>query len=584
MTPSFQSASIPVSAQRRSTHPATLIILSALWMATVGNLALWRALDRLPEMQGVPAILFGLGFAVAIGGLLCALMAPFIWRTTLKPVLTVLLVATAFAAHFMLVYGVVIDPTMMVNVFQTDARETADLLTLRMVITIALLTVPPLFFVWRRPQRRLPVLRQIGTLAALLVGGLALALATAAVGFKPLSSTMRNHTQLRYLVNPLNSIYAVARIAFPRHGGGPQLPPLPIDGQPGSTYAQQARPPLLLLMLGETGRAGNFGINGYARPTTPGLSARTDVLSRTDAWSCGTSTAASVPCMFSPLGRDAYESRDRDIGNMLDAFKAAGLAVLWVDNQGGCKGVCDNVPHASTTADKDPALCDNDAEGGCLDGILLEGLDERIAALAPQRREKGVVVVLHTMGSHGPAYYKRSPPADKRFLPECETSNLPSCDHEAIVNAYDNSILYTDHVLASSIRWLEQREQRYDGAMIYVADHGESLGENNIYLHGMPYAIAPDVQKHVAWIEWISPQMLARKGMTEACLKAGAGQHITHDSYFSEALGLMDIGSSGYKEALDPFAACSRREANGAAPTPAPKAPSSSANPSGVLK
>ena len=362
----------------------------------------------------------------------------------------------------------------------------------------------------------------MGTLAALLAGGLVIALAVAAAGFKPLSSLMRNHTQLRYQVNPLNSVYAVARLVAPRHGRGPKLPPLPIDASLGTTYAQQTRPPLLLLMLGETGRAGNYGINGYARPTTPELSARSDVLSRTDAWSCGTSTAASVPCMFSPLGREAFEGRDRDVGNLIDAFQTAGLAVLWVDNQGGCKGVCDGVPNASTTDEKDPALCDSSADGGCLDGILLKGLDERIAALPAERRAKGVVVVLHMMGSHGPAYFKRSPDAQKHFKPECKSASLPSCDVQAILNAYDNSVVYTDHVLADSILWLEQRKAQYDGAMIYVADHGESLGENNLYLHGMPYAIAPDLQKHVAWIEWFSPQILARKGVTESCFESGA--------------------------------------------------------------
>lgn len=546
----------PLDPVLRGVHPARIVVASAIWIALFGNLALWRAMYRLPELTGASAVLVGIGFFVAIAALVTALLAPFAWRPTLKPVITVVLLATAFAAHFMLVYGVVIDPTMIVNVLQTDVQESADLVTPRLVATVALLVIPPLVLLWRRPQRRLRLPRQVGTIAALIVGGLVLALATAAVGFKPLSSLMRNHTQLRYLVNPLNTVYAVARIAFPRHGRGPQLPPLPIDGIAGASYAAQTRSPLLLLMLGETGRAGNYGINGYARPTTPELSARKDVLTRTDAWSCGTSTAASVPCMFSPLGREAYESRDRDIGNMLDAFKAAGLAVLWVDNQGGCKGVCDNVPHASTTAEKNPALCGTGSDGECLDGILLEGLDARIAALPAERRAKGVVVVLHMMGSHGPAYFKRSPPAFKHFKPECESASLPSCAREAIVNAYDNSIVYTDHVLASSIAWLEKRKTQYDGAMVYVADHGESLGENNLYLHGMPYAIAPDLQKHVAWIEWFSPQMLARKSMKLDCLRAGAGKRITHDSYFSEALGVMDVGSSGYQAQLDPLATC----------------------------
>ena len=162
------SSAIPHS--RPGVHPAAIVLLSAAWMATLGNLALWRTLQQLPEVHGGAAVVFGAGFALAIAALLSALMAPFIWRPTLKPVVSILLLATAFASHFMLAYGVVIDPTMIVNAVQTDARETADLLSLRMLWTVLLLAALPLFLLWRRPQRRLSAARQVGTLAALLAG------------------------------------------------------------------------------------------------------------------------------------------------------------------------------------------------------------------------------------------------------------------------------------------------------------------------------------------------------------------------------------------------------------------------------
>jgi lipid A ethanolaminephosphotransferase len=231
----------------------------------------------------------------------------------------------------------------------------------------------------------------------------------------------------------------------------------------------------------------------------------------------------------------------------------AGLAVLWIDNQaGGCKGVCDRIPHVNTSGLKDPALC---AGGECRDEILLKGLDERLAALPADQRARGVVLVMHQMGSHGPAYFERTPPAYKRFLPECTSSHLPDCSRETLVNAYDNSIAYTDHVLGATIGWL-RRQEGNDTALLYVADHGESLGENNLYLHGLPYALAPDVQKHVPWITWLSPAFQHASGLTMHCLHARADARVTHDNLFHSVLGLMQVETSAYRRALDAYAGC----------------------------
>jgi lipid A ethanolaminephosphotransferase len=236
-------------------------------------------------------------------------------------------------------------------------------------------------------------------------------------------------------------------------------------------------------------------------------------------------------------------------------LQRAGLAVLWLDNQSGCKGICERVPHASTAALPDPLLC---SDGQCQDGILLKDLDARIAALPAERRARGVVLVLHQMGSHGPAYAERSPASSKRFGPECTGNDLQHCTREAIVNAYDNSIAYTDHVLASAIGWLKTQATQYDPAMVYVADHGESLGENNLYLHGLPYAMAPDVQKHVPWITWLSPGFEARRGVAMDCLRAQADAHITHDYLFHSMLALAGVQTQVYRPELDAYASCAR--------------------------
>jgi Predicted membrane-associated, metal-dependent hydrolase len=313
---------------------------------------------------------------------------------------------------------------------------------------------------------------------------------------------------------------------------------------------------MFVLVVGETARADHFGLNGYARNTTPELAAR-GVLSYRDVHSCGTNTLASVPCMFSPLGKQGYESRSDDYENLVDVLQAAGLAVLWLDNQAGCKDVCTRIPNASAFDSLSPAqksaLCDGEE---CLDDVMLKGLDARIAALPAERRAKGVVLVMHQMGSHGPAYYKRSAPEVKRYLPECKTNALAECGHAELQNVYDNSIAQTDHFLGQTIDWLKAQSSQYDPALLYVSDHGESLGEYGLFLHGVPYSFAPEAQKHVPMVTWFGAGMSERRKLSRACMEAGLDTPLTHDNLYHTVLGLMDVSNPTYKPALDALASC----------------------------
>ncbi len=550
-----QSSQYGVTQQRRFGHPIVATVLASLWLATAGNLALWRAMAQLPELQNGRGLAFAVALSLIIACTLCALLALLNWRWTLKPAITVLLLAAAAGAHYMLAYGIVIDTTMMVNVLQTDPRETRDLLGWQMLLVVFVLAVLPTVWLWRAQLRRRPRLQAVWQNAVLLLGSLVLLAALLLAVFQDFASLMRNHLQLRYLINPLNSLYALGEIAvLPMQRDSTTLLAIGQDARLGERPAGAAKPPLLVLVLGETARAGNFALNGYSRPTTPEL-ARQQVVSWRNAWSCGTSTAASLPCMFSHLGRKAFEDRSNDYYNLLDVLQQAGLAVLWLDNQAGCKGLCERVASAETRTLQQPQLC---AHGECLDEIMLDGLDARIALLEPARRARGVVVVMHQMGSHGPAYYKRSPAAFKRFQPECASNALQDCSREQVLNAYDNSIVYTDHFLHRVIEWLKQRETSSASALLYVSDHGESLGENNLYLHGLPYALAPDVQKRVPWITWLSGSFERGRGVTRGCLSARADQPVSHDNYFHSVLGLLDVRSNVYQQPLDAYAPCYR--------------------------
>ena len=550
-------------------HPAWLVVLVSVWLATACNVPLWREVAALPDHTGLRGASFGLAFAVIVAAGNVALLSLLAWGRGLKPALVLVVLMAALGTYFMLSYGIVIDASMLTNVLQTDVREAGDLLNWRLAATVLALAAPPLWWLLQRPVRPLGALRHVAHNGLLLLGAVVVLVASLLLVFQDFASTMRNHTQLRYLINPLNSVYALGHIATkPLRIDTSTMLPLGRDAQLGASYAGQTKPPLLVLVLGETARSANFGLNGYARPTTPLLSARSDLVSATNAWSCGTSTAASLPCMFSHLGRDGFEGRKTNSETLLDVLQHAGLAVLWVDNQSGCKGVCDRVAQTSTTALKDPALC---PDGECSDLIMLKVLEERIAALPAEQRARGTVVVLHQMGSHGPAYYKRSDASLKRFGPECTSNALQECDQAQVVNAYDNSIVATDHFLNATIQWLETQADKAQTAMVYVSDHGESLGEGNLYLHGLPYAIAPDVQKQVPWITWLSPAMQSRSGVATACLQKDLAQRrITHDGYFHAVLGLMDVQSTVYQAEQDIYAPCRNTRQAPMAATTAP--------------
>ena len=260
--------------------------------------------------------------------------------------------------------------------------------------------------------------------------------------------------------------------------------------------------------------------------------------------------------MFSHLGRQAFSSRSHEYENLLDVLQHAGYAVLWIDNQSGCKGQCDRIPNINTATLQIPEHCNGDE---CRDTVMLTRIDAEIAKLPAERRARGTVVVMHQMGSHGPAYFKRTSPEFKKFTPECTDTSLAQCDRAEIVNAYDNTIVLTDFFLSRVIGWLKTQEKAHTPAMLYVSDHGESLGERNIYLHGLPYRVAPPEQTTVPMITWLSPGFEQLNRVSTRCLQAQRDKHLSHDNLFHSVLGLMAVKTSVYQRDLDFFAACEGR-------------------------
>jgi lipid A ethanolaminephosphotransferase len=531
-------------------HVETLVLLAAVFMLAVGNGPYWRSALAGRDWGDSGTWIFAGAMFVGFATFYFAFIAIFANRYTVRPLLALLLVVTAAASYYMDRYAIYLDRAMLANVLATNYKEARELVGWGPVIHIVLFGVVPAGLLWlpqlkTRPWRRAIAVR-IGWIAAALV----LCVASLLLVFAEFASLMRNHRELRNLLTPGNVVASLIGNAFARsaRGNEPRIVVAP-DAKVVARAAPAQRPMLFVLVVGETARAQNFSLNGYARPTNPELAKR-NVIDFPQATSCGTSTEVSLPCMFSPFGRAHYDE-DKILSHetVLQVLARAGVNVLWRDNQSGCKGVCDGLPAEQLDHSAVDSLC---AEGQCLDEILLRGMDQVL-----RDRQGNMLVVMHQLGSHGPAYFKRYPALFKRFTPACESEDLRVCSAAEIVNAYDNSLLYTDYFLGKLIDFLDAAQATHDTAMLYVSDHGESLGEGGLYLHGMPWAIAPDVQTHVPFVMWLSPAFRRDTGVNEACLRAEAAkQPLSHDNLFHSLLGIFDVQTQAYERGLDLFAAC----------------------------
>ncbi|KAF1690285.1 phosphoethanolamine transferase [Pseudoxanthomonas koreensis] len=526
-----------------------LAVLVGLFLTTSANVALFRSVYATGALHGLAGLGTGACLFVLVWALNMLLALLLFNNWSVRAVLALLLPASAAAAYFMDHYGVYFDTDMVRNVLQTDARESSELVSMGLLGRVLLAGILPAALAWRvRLVRRKPG-RAMLLRAGAIVLALVAVLGSALVSFQSLSALMRNHREIRHLITPGNYLASLVRVAA--DDGAARNRPRTTLGA-GAHVAGKSpgqRPRLLVLVVGETVRAQNWGLNGYARQTTPQL-ARMDLVNFTDVSSCGTATEVSLPCMFSRYTREAYsKDKVRNSESVLHVLGHAGIGVSWLDNQGGCKGVCTGLDVQSFEHADDPEFCNAE---GCLDGILLKALSAKVDQLG----EGDAVIVLHQLGNHGPAYYRRHPPEFARFLPECRSSELGQCSREQVVNAYDNATLYTDDLLARAIRLLAAQVQR-DTALVYLSDHGESLGEGGLYLHGMPYAIAPEEQKKVPMVMWLSPGFSGSGGINLACLKDKAGrQAVSQDSLFHTLLGLMQVTAPEYDTSLDLLDGC----------------------------
>lgn len=530
-----------------------LVLLFSLALVLFYNVATWKALNNLVPMEGVKGVAFFISFAFFLWAAFTLLLTLVSFRPLLKPALTLVALVSAGAAYFMNSYGVVIDTVMVQNVFETNPGEAAALFSARLVGYLLVLGVLPAAIIWLTPVSYRSFFRGLLTKVLVIVGCVLVVAVSVGSFYSTYAPVFRQEDKLTHFINPTNYIYAVSKYAKGRLGIKENLVVQPIgeDAVMAHRVRADSKKSLMVFVVGETARADHFSLNGYARDTNPEL-AKLDIVNFANVSSCGTSTAVSVPCMFSKFPREDYsDKKGKTYQGLLDILQRVGVQVLWLDNNSDCKGTCLRVPHRDISKNQPGPFCDGNR---CLDEAMLQDLQAYIDGL-----KDNAIIVLHADGSHGPEYYDRYPKSMERFAPVCHTNQLGSCSTEELVNVYDNTILYTDFFLSKVVELLKQNQERFDTSMLYVSDHGESLGENGVYLHAAPYAIAPSAQTHVPMVMWFGNGALGGMGVDRGCLEAKAkADELSHDNLFHSVLGLYDVRTSLYQPDLDIFHSCRR--------------------------
>jgi lipid A ethanolaminephosphotransferase len=436
-----ENAERPIS----STYVSLLI---SIFFVLFYNHAFFSEIIDLIDYTNFRGILFIINISLVLWLCTVIIISAITLPYLVKPLFPVLLITAASVAYFMDTYGVVIHRLMIQNVVETDLTETKNLISINLILYIVALGILPSIVILKikigYDTFKRECWRKIKTIGIAFISSLALILSMS----MDYASFFRNHKNIRQMANPANFIYASVSFATTSKQAI-AVKPIENDATINSFGKAQAKPTLFILVLGETARADHFGINGYTPDTTP-LLFQQKIINFPNVTSCGTETAVSVPCMFSTLGRADYsDAKAKSQQGLLDVIAHAGISVLWRDNNSSCKGTCDRVAYEDVQHLQIPDLCN---ERECLDEVLLHLLDEKVAPVTGNK-----MIVLHQKGSHGPDYYDRYPREKEFFVPVCKTNQLHQCSGEELINAYDNTIRYTDYFLNETIEWLKKK-------------------------------------------------------------------------------------------------------------------------------
>lgn len=535
----------------RPSVPGEWLFLATSLIATLFlNGTFWDAATASPT--GSPAITGIWRIPLALL-LVAAQFVPFallVPRILIKPLMLLYIGLSVVIGFYMRRYHVYMDVTMMQNVLATNGAEAGQQINRAMIVQLTLWLVACaaiLSFFKARNDSMVEALRRRARHLGIVV---LLAAASALVMGGRLKTLIEEQPEILHLLNPTSALVnlplAYSSGALPTNE---ELVPIGTDAR---AFRVHERPRLFVLVIGETTRAASWGLSGYSRNTTPSLEQR-KATNFSDVTSCGSNTLVSVPCIFSPGGRRQYDvERIQRSENLLHVLARAGFKTSWIENSDTCVGVCRGIP----TLTLSPSTIDGCGEHACMDEKLIDALWQLLEEqpLTGTNRSDQVVV-LHMAGNHGPGYHGKYPREFALFQPECLSNDIRGCDDRSTLNSYENSILYTDHVLGKLMDSL-QAHPEYASAMLFTSDHGESLGENGIYMHGTPYPIAPKEQLKVPMVFWASPEFAEDRGLDLQCIRDQAQRPTTHDSVFHTTLNLLAVDTRIYDPYPDWSANC----------------------------
>ncbi len=525
-------------------------IAVSAWLLATANATFWAR--GATYFAGHPATLLALGsglFALHVAGFLAISV-----RYLIKPVYIFAILAAAASSWYADSLGVIIDRDMIGNAATTTVNEAKHLVTARFVLHMIIFGIlPSLALAWVRIDHR-TFGRKVAQHLLVIAPCLLLAGGVTMLKYRDFASTFREHRDLMASLNPAAPI--VAAVKYGKTfivDENVVVAPLGLDAGDAEPGSHPEKPHVLVVVVGETARAQNFSLYGYGRETNPVLKAHDNVFAFANTTSCGTSTAVSVPCMFSVYDRSEYsESKAKSTENVIDVLEHAGVHTEWWDNNTGSKGVALRTVERYFAVGDDARFC---ADGECRDDILVDKLKQELPKVTGN-----TVFVMHQIGSHGPAYYLRYAEETAPFKPDCRSADFADCTDAELRNAYDNTIAHTDKFLGEVIDALSAQSGHIVGSMLYMSDHGESLGENGLYLHGAPRFIAPDEQTHIPFAAWLSPEYVTEEEVDLACIRARTGGPYSHDNLFHTVLGIMEVGTAVYDPQKDVFAGCTEIE------------------------
>lgn len=520
-----------------------LIMYTVLFLALFDNYSFFTNV-----LEVYPLGLDNIGFLISLVFLLIGfnilLFTLFSSKYTTKLILITVLIISSLTNYFMNSYHIVVDDSMIRNMLQTNLNESMDLLTVKQVLYFLFLGILPSYFMYKTKIEYRSLKIELFSKIKTILLSLLIVVASIMIFSKHYTSFAREHKPLRYSVNPTYWIYSIGKYINLAFNNGPiVVKPL---GEDAKIIKQDnnEKNKLVIMVVGEAARADHFSLNGYGKETNS-LLKQEDIINFSNFYSCGTSTAESVPCMFSIFTTDNHNYKQGISNeNVIDVLKHTNdISILWRDNNSDSKGVALRVPYQDYKTSKNNTICADDGE--CRDEGMLVGLDKFIE----KNKDKNILIVLHQMGNHGPAYYKRYPKEFEKFKPVCKTNQLEQCSKKEISNGYDNAILYTDYFLSKTINFLKQYDATYETAMIYMSDHGESLGENGVYLHGLPYFMAPDAQTHIGALMWFGTEM--SKDIDIKKIKQNSDKKYTHDNLFHTLLSIFEVKTKVYDRNMD---------------------------------